>query len=68
MDMLAAGPRPAIAGDFASFKISQKNSRNCWAVPLAITCPDGSIGRALGYQSGGRWFETGGDPKFKGLS
>ncbi|EYC15301.1 hypothetical protein Y032_0037g3442 [Ancylostoma ceylanicum] len=42
------------------------NSRKSWAAPLAITCPDGSIGRASDYQSGARWFESGGDPKCKG--
>ncbi|EYC30579.1 hypothetical protein Y032_0005g2731 [Ancylostoma ceylanicum] len=34
----------------------------------AVTCPDGSFGRASHYQSVGHWFESGGDPQFNGQS
>ncbi|EYB96669.1 hypothetical protein Y032_0024g981 [Ancylostoma ceylanicum] len=68
MDLLLASSRPAIGGIFAPSQISQENSRKSWTAPPAITCLDGSIGRASDCQSDGRWFESGGDPKFKGQS
>ncbi|EYB96315.1 hypothetical protein Y032_0151g2806 [Ancylostoma ceylanicum] len=59
MDLYVASSRPVISGVV---------SRKSWTAPMAITCRDGSIGRAPDYQSSTRWFESAGDPKFKGQS